>query len=318
MQTPRAPSGPALTTPWPVPGALEITLEPQSCFNSEVYAADLGLDCGAEADLRVNLGERLLHTLFRDWAEAQGRPPAADDPPPLPFRALEEVPLLVTEGAAVLLRTSAAKLTRAEPNAVPPWVSQAVLHSQWAPKEPLKLSFFLAPHPSDDLPALAAGSNKLSAPKVLRMHKVAAYVANRLPNVDDPAALEQRLELLCNDKPLPMGMSLASVRAFCAHEWRLPTLYFLRPVLLSRTVLYLLCTMYLLCYRCAPSCGRMARRTSWCTTAASASRSRRERGQGAVAGSGGRVLIWARARVARGWHWGAHGASAVPAAARRL
>ena len=46
------------------------------------------------------------------------------------------------------------------------------------------------------------------------MHKVAAYVANRLPNVDDPAALEQRLELLCNDKLLPMGMSLASVRAF--------------------------------------------------------------------------------------------------------
>ena len=262
MNTPeRSGESPALTTPRPVPGALEIALEPQSCFNSEVYAADLGLDCGAEADLRVNLGERLLHALFRDWAEAQGRPPAADDPPPLPFRALQEVPLLVTEGAAVLLRTSAAKLTRAEPDAVPPWVSQAVLHSQWTPKEPLKLSFFLAPHPSDDLPALAAGSNKLSAPKVLRMHKVAAYVANRLPNVDDPAALEQRLELLCNDKPLPMGMSLASVRAFvCSHGAYLLQLL---PVLLL---------LYLLCYRCAPSCGRMARRTSWCTTAASAIR----------------------------------------------
>jgi WD repeat-containing protein 48 len=239
MNTPeRSGESPALTTPRPVPGALEIALEPQSCFNSEVYAADLGLDCGAEVDLRVNLGERLLHALFRDWAEAQGRPPAADDPPPLPFRALQEVPLLVTEGAAVLLRTSAAKLTRAEPDAVPPWVSQAVLHSQWTPKEPLKLSFFLAPHPSDDLPALAAGSNKLSAPKVLRMHKVAAYVANRLPNVDDPAALEQRLELLCNDKPLPMGMSLASVRAFvCTHgAYSLQ----LRPVLLLRTILAVL------------------------------------------------------------------------------
>ena len=73
MNTPeRSGESPALTTPRPVPGALEIALEPQSCFNSEVYAADLGLDCGAEVDLRVNLGERLLHALFRDdpvlWA----------------------------------------------------------------------------------------------------------------------------------------------------------------------------------------------------------------------------------------------------------
>jgi len=200
-------------------GALEITLEPQTCFNSEVYAADLGLECGAEPDLRINLGERLLDALFRDWAEAQGRPPPAsapdsDEPPPLPFRALAQVPLLVTEAGAVVLRTSAAQLARASPGAVPSWVSLTVLNNQWTPKEALKLSFFLAPHPTDDLPHLAAGSNKLSAPKVLRMHKVASYVANRLPNVDDPAALEERLELLCNNKLLPMGMSLASVRAF--------------------------------------------------------------------------------------------------------
>ena len=74
--------------------------------------------------------------------------------------------------------------------------------------------------------------------KVLRMHKVAAYVANRLPNVDDPVALEQRLELLCNDKPLPMGMSLASVRAFvCTHGAYLLQLL---PVLLLRTILAVL------------------------------------------------------------------------------
>ena len=123
----------------------------------------------------------------------------------------------MTEGTAVLLRTTAAKLEKlrgAEPGAIPPWVSQAVLHGQFSPKEAMKLSFLLAPHPSDSMPALAAGSNKLCAPKVLRMQKVAAYIAHRLPNVDDPAALEQSLELLCNDKPLPMDMSLASVRTF--------------------------------------------------------------------------------------------------------
>jgi len=52
----------------------------------------------------------------------------------------------------------------------------------------------------------------LALTPTLTLTKVAAYIAHRLPNVDDPAALEQSLELLCNDKPLPMDMSLASVR----------------------------------------------------------------------------------------------------------
>jgi len=35
-------------------GALEVTLEPHSCFNAEAYASELGLS--ADAELRVNLG----------------------------------------------------------------------------------------------------------------------------------------------------------------------------------------------------------------------------------------------------------------------
>ena len=52
-------------------GALEISLDQQSCFNAEVYAADLGLETSAEPDLRLNLGERLLHALFHRWAEVR-------------------------------------------------------------------------------------------------------------------------------------------------------------------------------------------------------------------------------------------------------
>ena len=81
----------------------------------------------------------------------------------------------------MVLRTTAGRLARGPADAVPAWVSQAVLNSQWTPKEALKLSFYLAPHASDDLPALAAGSNKLSAPKVLRMHKVAPAGSKRRP-----------------------------------------------------------------------------------------------------------------------------------------
>ncbi len=56
----------------------------------QVYAAELGLE--SEGDLRVNIGERLLTALFGRWAEVQGRSASEDDPPPLPFRDLEQVP----------------------------------------------------------------------------------------------------------------------------------------------------------------------------------------------------------------------------------
>jgi len=36
-----------------------------------VYATDLGLETAAEPDLRLNLGERLLHALFHRWAEVR-------------------------------------------------------------------------------------------------------------------------------------------------------------------------------------------------------------------------------------------------------
>ena len=76
----------------------------------------------------------------------------------------------MTEGAAVVLRTTAGRLARGPADAVPAWVSQAVLNSQWTPKEALKLSFYLAPHASDDLPAsrqalLDGAEQLLTAPR---------------------------------------------------------------------------------------------------------------------------------------------------------
>jgi WD repeat-containing protein 48 len=195
-------------------GSLELTLEPNLCFNTEVYASELGL-ASREADLRLNLGERLLRALFSAWRDAQPNAPAEQLQPALPFRPLSEVPVLVSEEASgiVLCRCSAAQLAEASAEAIPRWVAQSVLNGHFTPKETLKLAFYLAP--SDALPELPPGANKLSAAKVLRVSKVAHYVVSKLPMPEGETPLsEDSLELLCNEKPLPADMSLATVRAF--------------------------------------------------------------------------------------------------------
>ena len=43
-----------------------------------------------------------------------------------------------------------------------------MLYTHFAPREPLKLSFYLLPHPNSSLPALPPTSSKLSATKILK------------------------------------------------------------------------------------------------------------------------------------------------------
>lgn len=57
--------------PWFSPdtrlGSLAGQMEPPGCFLAEAYRRDLG-DPNAAADARVNMGERMLRALFKDWA----------------------------------------------------------------------------------------------------------------------------------------------------------------------------------------------------------------------------------------------------------
>lgn len=162
-------------TPLASPDHAQITLEPGSAFNAEAYASDLGLASDAD-DVRLNLGERLLRALFAQWRQPDGAAPpaaarasAAPQPAALPelsFRPLDETPVRLSEDGRVVARTLASRLSELPTDAVPHWVAQAVLHGQYTPKEPLKMSFFLQPHPESGLPALPADCSKLSAAKV--------------------------------------------------------------------------------------------------------------------------------------------------------
>jgi hypothetical protein len=108
---------------------------------------------------------------------------------------------------------------------VPPWVARAVLSGSFVAKESLKLSFYLHPHPSSQLRALPPDSHKLTASKVLRAHRVAAYAGEKINET-------RRLELLCNGKRVDPNMSLQAIRVFLwkggAEEMSL--LYRLAPV----------------------------------------------------------------------------------------
>lgn len=110
---------------------------------------------------------------------------------------------------------------------VPDWLVQCVAHAQYAPRDSVKLSFLLVPHERSRLPELPAGANRLSAPRALKLSRVAAHVARTLSQdglslgsaeaVAEGEAHEAAIVLYCGDKPLPPTMSLLTARQFL---WR--------------------------------------------------------------------------------------------------
>ena len=87
---------------------------------------------------------------------------------------------------------------------LPSWVTECVLRGVFTePAMGLKLSFFLVP--CEGMQPISKA--KLSAPRILRMHKVLTYVEQRL-------GLDDALQIVCNHVVVQPHMSLASVRQF--------------------------------------------------------------------------------------------------------
>ncbi|KAG6401251.1 hypothetical protein SASPL_138102 [Salvia splendens] len=134
----------------------------------------------------------------------------------------------------------------------PWWVLDCVLNNRLPPRENTKCSFYLHPCEGSNVQVLTQG--KLSAPRILRIHKVVNYVVEKMlldkpmdnlnadgtfapnaPGVQIPHAvvgdgslrsglkpwqkLRPSIEILCNNQVLPPDMSLATVRAYI---WKKP------------------------------------------------------------------------------------------------
>ena len=210
------------------------------CFNAEAYAADLRVTADLrltphEPELRINLGERFLASLFYTWrlgalaalsAATPPVPPVGTEAPPpqrdeetLPTFAFADLPLhtlCVIDDGVVVLRCAADALPSEPPEGMPRWLLDTALFGRYEPRESLKISFVLEPHPSDacsrggKLPELRSSECRLSAPRALKLAKVLQYVDEKLGR----GAYPNGFELSCADNVLRPDMSLGTARAF--------------------------------------------------------------------------------------------------------
>ncbi|CAM6010791.1 unnamed protein product [Sphagnum balticum] len=268
-------------------GSISVHLDTPQCFSAEMYAADLHVP-GASEELKLNIGQETLRGLMANWmtrrrqrssitsTAANGdaesgigehhpdRRPSSDDShddsnshQPLVLPAFEfstsSPPSIITEGSqGGPWRKKASELDGSEDEKdLPWWVMECVLHNRLPPRENAKCSFFLQPCEGTSLQILTQG--KLSAPRILRMHKVVNYVLEKLV-IDKPLEdsvsetsttgrqgsqqavgngyvpfrpgsrvwqqpVKPVVEIVCNDQVLPLEMSLATVRAYI---WKKP------------------------------------------------------------------------------------------------
>ncbi|KAL2623623.1 hypothetical protein R1flu_003828 [Riccia fluitans] len=277
-------------------GSISVHLDTPQCFSAEMYAVDLQVPNATE-EQKLNLGQETLRGLLDRWLSRRQQKAAAaqlsngdvasvesgnggehgtekrstedshDDPdahkskviPAFEF-STSSPPSIITEGSVGgPWRKKATDLDGTEDEKeLPLWCIDCVLHSRLPPRDNAKCSFFLLSCEGTSLQVLTQG--KLSAPRILRIHKVVNYVLEKLVldrPVDDTVSdststsgqgsnhqsgnshassrqssrvWQQQnkpvVEILCNNQVLPPEMSLATVRAYV---WKKPddlTLYY--------------------------------------------------------------------------------------------
>ncbi|CAH8361642.1 unnamed protein product [Eruca vesicaria subsp. sativa] len=258
-------------------GCLSLHLETPQCFTAEMYSADLKVS-GRPEDDKINLGRETLKGLLGHWLAKKKHKPkpqvltsgdilsvkdtkknlnasksedssAANDPvyPPFEFPSVSP-PSIITEGSqGGPWRKKITEFAGTEDEKdFPLWCLDAILNNRLPPRENTKLSFFLHPCEGSNVQVVTLG--KLSAPQILRVHKVTNYVVEKmvldspldslaidgarggpqplfagnglLPTGSKPwQKLRPSIEILCNNQVLPTEMSLATVRAFI---WKKP------------------------------------------------------------------------------------------------
>ncbi|CDP08595.1 unnamed protein product [Coffea canephora] len=266
-------------------GNLAVHLDTPQCFSAEMYSADLNI-IGKPEDDKVNLARETLKGLLAPWltkrrqrfgSQASGNVEvqsgkdvssrsitlsrvevdgnAENDSmvyPPFEF-SVAAPPSIITEGSlGGPWRKKITDLDGSEDEKdFPWWVLDCVLNNRLPPRENTKCSFYLHPCEGSTIQILTQG--KLSAPRILRIHKVVNYVVEKmvldkpLDNMNSdgmfpvaggqlphPAAggdgsfrsgvkhwqkLKPCIEILCNNQVLSPDMSLATVRTYI---WKKP------------------------------------------------------------------------------------------------
>ncbi|XP_058083566.1 uncharacterized protein LOC131231411 isoform X2 [Magnolia sinica] len=262
-------------------GSLSIHLDTPQCFSAEMYAVDLNMS-GASEELKINLAQETLRGLMGHWlarrrhsgpqASANGDVlPGKDIPirnhshsrvdvddgaenhnengPPFFEFSTVSPPSIITEGShGGPWRKKITDLDGTEDEKdLPWWCLDCMLNCRLPPRENSKCSFYLHACEGSNVQVLTQG--KLSAPRILRIHKVVNYVLEKMV-LDKPSdggnpdgmfvsaltggqsqlptfgvgsfptglkpwqKLKPSIEILCNNQVLSPEMSLATVRAY--------------------------------------------------------------------------------------------------------
>ncbi|ESW19117.1 hypothetical protein PHAVU_006G097800 [Phaseolus vulgaris] len=262
-------------------GSLSVHLDTPQCFSAEMYLADLNI-VGKPEDDKVNLARETLKGLLAHWLRKRkqrtGSPAPANGEllsgkdiasrslnhsrieadgssendtmvyPPFEF-SVTSPPSIITEGShGGPWRKKITDLdgTKDEKD-FPWWCLDCVLNNRLPTRENTKCSFYLQPCEGSSVQIVTQG--KLSAPRILRIHKVINYVVEKMV-LDKPLdsisadgsfapgltgsqsqhqtvgdgsfrsgfkpwlKLRPSIEILCNNQVLSPEMSLATVRAY--------------------------------------------------------------------------------------------------------
>ncbi|KAJ7973430.1 WD repeat-containing protein [Quillaja saponaria] len=261
-------------------GSLSVHLDTPQCFSAEMYSADLNI-AGKPEDDKVNLARETLKGLLAHWlvkrkqkigsqASANGDLLSGKDVatrslnhsrvevdgiendavvyPPFEFSVVSP-PSIITEGShGGPWRKKITDLDGTEDEKdFPLWCLDCILNNRLPTRENTKCSFYLHPCEGSTVQILTQG--KLSAPRILRIHKVVNYVVEKMvldkpldisngdgtfgtglaagqlqhPSGGDGSSrsglkpwqkLRPSVEILCNNQVLSPDMSLATVRAY--------------------------------------------------------------------------------------------------------
>ncbi|KAJ1417069.1 WD40/YVTN repeat-like-containing domain superfamily [Sesbania bispinosa] len=193
-------------------GSLSVHLDTPQCFSAEMYSADLNI-VGKPEDDKVNLARETLKGLLVHWLrkrkQRMGSPASANGEllsgkdiatrslahsrievdgssendamvyPPFEF-SVASPPSIVTEGThGGPWRKKITDLDGTEDEKdFPWWCLDCVLNNRLPPRENTKCSFYLHPCEGSTVQILTQG--KLSAPRILRIHKVINYVIEKM------------------------------------------------------------------------------------------------------------------------------------------
>ncbi|KAG4394157.1 hypothetical protein GLYMA_03G243800v4 [Glycine max] len=228
-------------------GSLSVHLDTPQCFSAEMYSADLNV-VGKPEDDKINLARETLKGLLAHWLrkrkQRMGSPAPANGEllsgkdissrslahsrievdgssendamvyPPFEF-SVTSPPSIITEGThGGPWRKKITDLngTKDEKD-FPWWCLDCVLNNRLPPRENTKCSFYLQPCEGSSVQILTQG--KLSAPRILRVHKLQAVGDGSFRSGFKPwQKLRPSIEILCNNQVLSPEMSLATVRAY--------------------------------------------------------------------------------------------------------